>query len=51
MAKDFKKDVNALSSRSGYWVCFCKDEIYNNMEDPKRDYTLTYWKIEENGRF
>ena len=51
MAKDVKKDVNALSSRSGYWVCFCKDEIYNNMNDPRKDYTLAYWRIDESGRF
>lgn len=40
-------DINAKSSRAGYWVCFCKDEIYNNLEDPNKNYTLEHWTINE----
>ena len=40
-----------MSSRAGYWVCFCQQEIYNNQESPDKKYTLDYWKKDADGQY
>ena len=39
---DLSIDINEVVSRTGYYVCFCRDQLYNLEKKPDKNYNLIY---------